>query len=56
MPRLRCSLEVLSNGSEPRSLSVARFAGFFISCTIPYPALKCWAIIIRPLRGRLWLN
>ena len=32
--------------------SVARFHGLFISLWIEYPALKCWAIFIRPLRGQ----
>jgi protein SCO1 len=32
--------------------SVARFTGSSVLCLIMYPALKCWAILNRPLRGQ----
>ncbi len=34
-----------------RAHSVARFTGLWKSLMMPYPALKCWANIGRPLRG-----
>ena len=34
-----------------RTHSVARFTGLWVFLTARYPALKCWAIFARPLRG-----
>ena len=36
--------------TAPASVSIARFAGFGFYLLV-YPALKCWAIVVRPLRG-----
>ena|ERR1700686_2151153 len=44
--RLKSSL-----GYQERTNSVARFTGSSVSTMAPYPALKCWAIFARPLRG-----
>src|SRR6266568_493487 len=38
--------------SAPGTDSVARLRAF-ISSLMAYPALKCWAIIMRPLCGRI---
>ena len=34
-----------------RTNSVARFTGLWVLLMARYPALKCWAILARPLRG-----
>src|SRR5712692_1717769 len=46
------SAQRTTENSSNYAFSVARFTGFRFYISILYPALKCWAIFTRPLRGR----
>src|SRR5712692_518051 len=45
------SAQRTTENSSNYAFSVARFTGFEFHISILYPALKCWAIFTRPLRG-----